>query len=72
MQSPEEDDCHGVADAAAAKSDENEWMPLIAQLVTEPAVDRNELNGERLVLEYCCGPASKIGLPMNFVDTHAG
>eukprot|EP00959_Pyramimonas_sp_CCMP1952_P423355 8868182-Pyramimonas_sp.AAC.1 len=61
-QSPEEDDCNDIADAAAAKSDENELMPLMAQPVKEPAAGRNEWNGERLVLECCCGSNSKIEL----------
>eukprot|EP00959_Pyramimonas_sp_CCMP1952_P182301 3811859-Pyramimonas_sp.AAC.1 len=34
-------DCNEIADAAAAKSDENELVLLIAQPVKEPTVDRN-------------------------------
>eukprot|EP00959_Pyramimonas_sp_CCMP1952_P072044 1504584-Pyramimonas_sp.AAC.1 len=57
-----------MADAAAATSDENELMPLIAQTAEDPAVDRKDGDRERLILEDCCGPHGKIGNPRNFVD----
>eukprot|EP00959_Pyramimonas_sp_CCMP1952_P376563 7887297-Pyramimonas_sp.AAC.1 len=72
IQSPEvqeqEEGCDEIADAAAAKSAENELMPLIAQPGKEPAMDRNEWTGEILILEYCCGSNSKIGNPINLFD----
>eukprot|EP00959_Pyramimonas_sp_CCMP1952_P032154 674744-Pyramimonas_sp.AAC.1 len=49
--SPDEDDCSEIADAAAAKSDDNERMPSVAQPAKEPAGDRNKWDGEILILD---------------------
>eukprot|EP00959_Pyramimonas_sp_CCMP1952_P171636 3586804-Pyramimonas_sp.AAC.1 len=68
MQPTGEVDCNEIADVAAANSNDNGLKLSTDYPREEAVVDRNERYEERLKLEYCCGPNSKIGDPRNFVD----
>eukprot|EP00959_Pyramimonas_sp_CCMP1952_P289152 6047101-Pyramimonas_sp.AAC.1 len=48
-----------ITDAAKAKSNDNEPMLLIAQPEKGPTMNRDDWNGERLILEYSCGQKHK-------------
>eukprot|EP00959_Pyramimonas_sp_CCMP1952_P332751 6968136-Pyramimonas_sp.AAC.1 len=54
------DDLDEITDAAAAKSNDNDSMPLIAQPEEGPTMDKNDWNGERLIFELFRGPNNKI------------
>ena len=44
------------------------WTGWTDFWIREDCAPAREWNGERLLLEYCCGPQSKIGNPRNFLD----
>eukprot|EP00959_Pyramimonas_sp_CCMP1952_P240391 5023870-Pyramimonas_sp.AAC.1 len=57
-----------ATNAAAARSRDKESMHLISQPGKGQTSDRNGWIGERLILEYCCGPHRKVGYSLSFVD----
>eukprot|EP00959_Pyramimonas_sp_CCMP1952_P445453 9326508-Pyramimonas_sp.AAC.1 len=57
-----------ITDAAAAKSQDNGSTQSTPQQEKDQSIDTHEWNGERFILEYCCGLDSRIDKLKNCVD----
>eukprot|EP00959_Pyramimonas_sp_CCMP1952_P019108 403886-Pyramimonas_sp.AAC.1 len=57
-----------ITNAAAVKSNDKELIQSSAQTEKDQSTATSDWNGERVILEYCCVPNSKIGNPVNCID----